>query len=474
MADIDNEIALKTQTPNPLNTMGNMLNLANQAQQYQLGQQSLQTNQMVLNERKNVSQVLSNPEKYAGSDGEPDYNRLISDVMKAAPTTGAQYVGNVIASHQAATQAKSALNTLSQQQREAVGQFVMSLGNDDPETAKRKLDAYVSTNPQMKPYADFTWNHLLAPTADNPQAFKQNAFKAATMKAAQGTMSPSTQLGAVTPNYVNTGGALQQINPMAAAAGAPSQVQNTLPATTVEINPVTGQPNYIGSRAGGGGIGTGQVGPVSAGMPVGAASNIENLQKEVTAVRQAGDQVPVQRNTNQQILRLSRDTRTGPGSQYWGQAMAALGVPAGTNYQELGKYLEKNAIQAMQTMGGAPSDARLSAAVAANGSTQFNPGALQAVTKFNDATVSALDKYRQGIDKTVGVEGTQDFSKAAKFKSEWAKNLDIDVFRVENAIRDGDSMELKRIQQELGPKRMKELADKRKNLESLATTGKLP
>ena len=208
------------------------------------------------------------------------------------------------------------------------------------------------------------------------------------------------------------------------------------------------------------------------GPKLGVAQNVADLQKEVGAIRSAGDQVPVQRNTNQQILQLSKDTKTGPGSQYWQKGMAALGLPSGTNYQELGKYLEKNAIQAMQTMG-APSDARLSAAVAANGSTEFNPGALQAVTKFNDAAVSALEKYRQGMDKAVGVDNP-DFSAAARFKADWAKNLDIDVFRVENALRDKDADELNKIKKELGPEKMKGLAKKIKNLDTLGSTGKLP
>ena len=130
-------------------------------------------------------------------------------------------------------------------------------------------------------------------------------------------------------------------------------------------------------------------------------------------------------------------------------AGASLGH-IGDNYQELGKFLEKNAIQNMATMGGPPSDARLNAAAAANGSTQFNPGALQAVTKFNDATTTAMDKYRQGVDKTVGLKNS-DYTSLPAFKSAWAKNMDVDVFRVENAIRDGEHHDLVvRLRSELG------------------------
>jgi len=193
-------------------------------------------------------------------------------------------------------------------------------------------------------------------------------------------------------------------------------------------------------------------------------------------VRQAGDAVPQARNINAQILRLSSDTKTGPGTQNWQTALGAVLAPFGvnvSNYQELGKYLEKNAIQNMTAMGGPPSDARLSAAAAANGSTSFNPAALQDVTKFNDATTSAMDKYRQGVDRAVGLANS-DYTKLPEFKASWAKNMDVDIFRVENAIRDGDGEELAKIKKELGPARLKALAQKQKNMRSLAETGRLP
>ena len=139
----------------------------------------------------------------------------------------------------------------------------------------------------------------------------------------------------------------------------------------------------------------------------GQGADVQNFQTEVHATRQAGDQVPLARNINQQILRLSADAKTGPGTDIWQHAIGAVGAPFGlsptASYQEVGKFLEKNAINNMQAMGGPPSDARLSAAVAANGGPAFSREALQEVTKFNDATNTALGQYRQGIDHAVGM-----------------------------------------------------------------------
>ncbi len=208
-------------------------------------------------------------------------------------------------------------------------------------------------------------------------------------------------------------------------------------------------------------------------MTAGQPADIADAQKEVQSVRAAGDAAPTQANINQKILQLSKDTSTAPGSDRWQKAFAGITFGhGGDNYQELGKYLEKNAISAMSAMG-APSDARLGAATAANGSTQFNPGALQAVTKFNDAATTGLAMYRQGVDKAVGLKNS-DYTALPAFKAAWAKNFDVDILRAMNAQRDGDKAELKKIADELGPAKMKGLFDKWQNLQTLTQTGRLP
>ncbi len=226
----------------------------------------------------------------------------------------------------------------------------------------------------------------------------------------------------------------------------------------------------------------GTTAPGGGGMPYfspGQQEDIAQTQKEVSGIRSAADQAPIQHNINQNILRLSQNTATGPGSQTWKNVLGGLSSVTGidfnnvNSYQELGKYLEKNAINAMQQMGGPASDARLAASVAANGSTSFNPSALQDVTKFNDAANSALTMYRQGMDNAVGFRNPN-YTNAPAFKSAWSKNLDINIFRLQNAIQDGDTEEINKIKNELGPQGMKELAKKRLNLLTLSQTGRLP
>lgn len=317
-----------------------------------------------------------------------------------------------------------------------------------------------------------------------------DAFTKTLITQAQSLMSPDSQNAALSPQagMINTGQTQQQVTTQPAVGGnapsitpGPTVAQNTLSpgglesietdaagakhvisrspqGTILSTRPLGSAPAAGGTQKTGGGT------PFFNPKP-GQMEDINQAQKEVSAIRAQGDAVPQARNINAEILRLSKDTKTGPGTAAW-RSMPGIGGIFGDNYQELGKFLEKNAIQNMTAMGGPPSDARLSAAAAANGSTHFNAGALQAVTKFNDATTTAMEKYRQGVDKAVGLSGS-DYTKLAAFKAEWAKNMDVDVFRVENAIRDGDKDELQKIARELGPAKMKSLAQKRKALEAL-------
>lgn len=265
---------------------------------------------------------------------------------------------------------------------------------------------------------------------------------------------------------MNTGQVQYQVNtnPLSAAPQGPvagTGAVNQIPVGTQVFDPGTNAPAI-----------TAPGGAIQSGPALGVPAQIEANQEEVKSIRSAGDQVPTQRNINQSILKLSKDTTTGPGSAIWQKALGATSLGQfGDNYQELGKYLEKNAIANMNAMGGSPSDARLQAAAAANGSTQYNPKALQEVTKFNDAATTAMDKYRQGVDRAVGLRN-QDVNALPEFKSAWAKNLDPNIFRAENAIRDNDTMELQKLKSELGEKGLKELARKRAVLEKLSATGK--
>ena len=488
-------VALGIKVPDSMATLGSVMNTANAMQQYKLGNVELQKQQIMLGERKGIQDLFRNPQQFNDADGNPDYNRLINEGMKVAPTTFPTMVPQIIAAHQSSIAAKAAMNSLDKERRAAVGEYTMTLADDTPKVARQKLDALLVENPQLKPYVDHAWKYSLEPKANDPAGWRDAA-----LKLGKTAMSAPQQAGAVTPSgpIVSTTDAqgrpatgMLNVNPLAGPTGmvqGATAPQAVSPSGLETIETDAAGNKHIVSRSPQGAILSTRPVPGSvdaSGNPIksgfatlrpGQGADIAAAQDETHRVRLAADQAPQQTNINSTILRLSKGTDTGPGTERWQNTLGAVAALWGGNassYQELGKYLEKNAISNMTAMGGPPSDARLSAAAAANGSTSFNPTALQDVTKFNDATNSALIKYRQGVDSAVGLRNS-DYTALPTFKSAWAKNLDVNIFRVENAVRDNDIAELAKIKLELGADGLKKLATKRKNLEALSSTGRLP
>lgn len=491
---VDASIPLGIKVPDQFTTLNNILNMRKNQMELQKMQATMQSD---IARSQAESQTAQNQARVSTANVNP----LIQ--QQAAQTATAQ------------TAAKAAEFKLTGEQKQKAMDITNAFANDPdfnfkdaPEPSKYSLDQKDQFAKDVKDYTDKKtaamlgkiWGSVptmvgygipidkvieqataLARIATNKPEAVPDALKHALASGVSG----NAQREMMTPQYQNVGGQQVNINPV---ANAPA-LQNTLPPSSREevIVDASGK-KLVQTKSPEGTIQSTRLMPGSTtaiGEPItpqssnftqfepGQAKDIENSQQEVTAIRNAGDQVPNQRKINSEILSLSKSATTGPGTPFWQKKLAALSLGKfGDNYQELGKFLEKNALNNLASMGGPPSDARLSAATAANGSTEFNPGALQAVTKFNDATTTALEKYRQGIDAAVGTTNPK-FAKHPEFKSQWAKNLDIDVFRVENAIRDKDTMELQKVKQELGPDRMKELAVKRQNLEKLSRDGHL-
>lgn len=298
--------------------------------------------------------------------------------------------------------------------------------------------------------------------------------------------SASEQLSAQQPSFLNTGPTAKQINPAVAGDAASDVGMGVAPAAVIltdgkgakySFDPSTKTVTLIG---GGGKPAsakpTDAVSPPKSGFTqpgfAGFDKDIAAHQEEVGRIRAAADTAPQNRDIFKHILKLADDTNTGPLVSFF-QNTAIGGQVFGDNYQELAKYLEKQALGQMQAMGGAPSDARLSSAVAANGSTKFNAKALKAVTQFNHAANTGLEKYRNGIDQAIGTDNP-DYTALPRFKADWAKNFSIDVFRLENAIEDGDEHAKNQILDSLSEKEAAALLKKMDNLDSLAATGNLP
>lgn len=196
-------------------------------------------------------------------------------------------------------------------------------------------------------------------------------------------------------------------------------------------------------------------------------------QEAVAHVREAGDAAPNNRNINQQLLRLSDETRTGPATAAVQKIAAALNMPSGSRYQEINAYLDRQAATQASAMGVPHTNAGLAASQTATGTTEYTPQALQEKVKYADALNSGVMAYREGLDKTVGTGGTPNLAKYQAFRSAWAKNFDPDIYRVEDAQRRRDNAELNAITARLGPQGKRALMIKSAALR-LLENGQIP
>lgn len=80
--------------PMPGMSLGEMINFARGAQEYQKGGISLSLEKQKEQERNAMTQFLSKPENYQ-TDGRVDINKLNAEVTKIAPLTGAEYISSL-------------------------------------------------------------------------------------------------------------------------------------------------------------------------------------------------------------------------------------------------------------------------------------------------------------------------------------------------------------------------------------------
>jgi hypothetical protein len=119
-----------------------------------------------------------------------------------------------------------------------------------------------------------------------------------------------------------------------------------------------------------------------------------------------------------------------------------------TDYDILGKMLERSALTAAQSMG-PHTNAGLEASIKANGSLAYTPAAIEKIAHLNDAIVSGSELYRDGLEGAIASSPNKVFAKR-EFDSKWAKVASPTVLRLKNAVDNGDKEEVEAISKEVG------------------------
>lgn len=474
-----------------LTTLSDLMNVKRQQQALQTGQYQQQSAQAAAQQDQQKNQELqslsqftqraSKDPAYHNPDGSLNVQKFQTDASAVAPTYGQDYIGKATLNANASIDNRKALLGLSEDQRKSMGSYFNSVASNPNATVEDFTTAVdrartLSDDPNYQKSLD----RMLVSYPHSPSASDAQSSQA-TRQFAAGIASQTSGASITSPSTVDNGasiqpGATNRYTGTFTPSGAPIAKQVSPGAQVVKDaydnqyvwDPQTNRVTPIGGGKGSS-TGAAQSGP---GFRQPVAGQQQVLQ-DVENARAVGDQAPAVRNVNQQLLQLSSDTKTGPGTQTIQKAAAMLGLPSGSSYQEINAYLDRQAAMSARQMGVPNTNAGLAASQSATGTTEYTPKALQEKVKFADALNSSAMAYRQGLDKAVGTGPQPDLSKYQAFRGAWAQNFDPDVFRVEDAQRRGDQAELASIKQRLGPQGMRALFQKSANLRSLEN-GQIP
>lgn len=486
MADFGSPVAQNVDV-NPtrgLTTISDILKLKSQQLGLQGQAAEVQQQQQTASQRAGIAQFMSNfdPTQHVGSDGTLDLNGVIGDpkLRQAAGDQFPDLVQKLIGVKQNQLAAKQQLAGLNNTLRDQFSDVIGSL-RTDPDVVEDNDKGRAKVDQAMGDFAESGGEDAARIASIYGQVVKHvpKGKLSQTLSNFQlQAMDASTQAGRQAPTYASTGAELTQTNPQAAGGAPQGNLKVTLPpgASLVKdafghqfiLNPQTNTVSPVGT-----GRGPGQSGPAFT-QPVPQQADIE---KQIETTRTADADYGVNRHINDQILRLSKSTDTGPGTDVWHHALGAIAGPLGANnvadYQTIGAYLDRQAALSARQMGLPDTNAGLATAASLSGTTGYQPKALQTKARLTDALVEGAHQYREGLDRIIGTGPNQDLSRFQQYRAAWAQNFDPNVFRLENAVKRQDGDEIQELKKELGPKGLQALRQKRLNLIQLAN-GQIP
>jgi hypothetical protein len=482
-------IPLGIQQVNPMQSLASMVGVAGgiqgiKSQQLQMqGQQQQNTEGAIsLKERQAASAVLSDPANYTGEDGQVDFNKALPAIMKVAPTTGMTYIQHLMTAQQNATTAQRAISAQTDENRGRIGQVLYGISQDaNPEIVHKTLETLAGQYKGMEGPIGMVKNAYDAKMKAGDTAGAYALIQQAAKNVLPQQTQQSIDTGAV--SAIPTAGGTQLVQTSQGAAqpqGAPIGQPMTPPNQI--ITAPNGAPVVANAASGHAGSLNGGDAPMVS-LPSGESMDTyKELQGQRTAAQQNANQAPVLHDINREIkATLSKGTfTTGATGQLIAKMQSVLGVGSekreegASDYDILGKMLERSALTAAQGMG-PQTNAGLEAQIKANGSQAYNPTALKKIANLNDALVTGSEKYRDGLEKSIQSSPNTVFAKR-QFDQQWAANADPMALRLLNAAKSGDKDEVNDIFRTVGGPRSQggnALRQKLLNLKSLSETGQL-
>jgi hypothetical protein len=477
-------------------SLGDMINLARGAQQYQQAaqinplalqqqQQATRTGEISLGveeqkdkERKNVMTLLSDPSKFT-KNNRLDLDVLTPELMKIAPLTGPTVLQGLTTLTNAQTTADSAASGLNQTDRALLAQPLAVFGYQgikDPNVYAKSIKEIVElnkNNPRLVALGDSYLTQL--------QFADPNNLPDIAIRASQNLLSPAQGQTAFAPT-----------------------IQTTEGGRTIETQPSVGAKAPTSKFAVAGGM-QAPTQPSGAVVPVAAGTEVAPGMRMPYPVRRAdqpymAEPTEVKDQTSGQAYRdnlvsaqtgLAQNRRNVEeviqqankiGSELYfakggvpGQIEQKIRSSIGSDeYDMLAKDLANMALSNTKAMGGVGNTvAGLDMQAVANGTTKVPPDVLVKIARRVQADQTNLDMQANGAQIFSQRFGDNNMK---AYQQAWNANADTKIFEAMNIIRDqGDSEKQKAELNRLfpNPSQYKEFLTKYKNLKKLSESGGL-
>lgn len=510
MADFGAPVAAQITPPNPnqgVQTLSGLLNIRNQQQQYQLGQQQLQVGeataqsaQQQMQERQIYQKAMQTGVAPDGSalknpDGTLNYPAISKFANTSLPLTGQAVQQGIISTLDNANTYHSNALKLTNDQRNAVsGVLASGIGEPDSSGVMSRLTELGQQNPDLAPFIKSTQQGIGAIPPGAPQTMRDQILR----HNVQGLQPAGTTAQEQQPSIVTTtgpGGGMQAANvnpnsatPMGAVGPEVAQGIPLGERSQVGTNGLTGGPVVVNKNGQGQVVGINNAPTQGVYVPQpGDAQALPGLSAEREAARTSVLNAGTQHSNNQLVLsNIDSIGATGAAGAGWRNLASAFGFNPGsadkdgkfdpaTAYDLVGKGLERSALTAAQSMG-PQTNAGLEAQVKANGSLGYTPAAIKEVTKLNDSLTTGLQSYQPGLERAIAANPSAGVFAKRQFDQQWGENFDPKVFEMYNAAKSGDTTTVNSIVNGLGGKnspQFKALMNKAANLTKLSNSGGL-
>lgn len=397
-----------------LQTLGSLVNMASGIQHIQAQQnQNIQTG-IDAREMQDLQPVLRNTDGYTDDRGNVDFNKLVPMVMQVAPKNGAGVIQNMANAQAQRVQAQNAISGQSAAALERASQAIFSIDPDKatPEMLQQTAQALNKnfTDPQAQYATTQLFNNAAKTVASTKPGDPLRATNLQHLAMMYQPIQAQQQTNTPTPVQLSNGQQtwLQNIKP--GVAGMPqnqpipnSAVQQQLAPNTPVMQGNT--PGYLGPQSGGSSP-TGaeqKAGFVPAGLPVGAAANVQNnvdeMNKHFATLQDASSGNQLVQSLNGNIQSLAQKAITGTDSDkkaYVNGLLAQLHVPGTGDLKTDTDLLEKNMAQLNLTTP-ASSDAARALISAARPHSTMTPEAIKDATSQLAAQVQANMAVRNNL-----------------------------------------------------------------------------